>query len=714
MRNLRQSTLVKRLTALSRKNYIQWGGAVLIFSACILAYMGPSVTTCTQSFYGYPGDGSGGIGWFQWADGNDPIWDTTSQGNYPYGENLKRPQFVTSYLQFIPYWFFSVLTSQLCGINIMVFLGFLSSALAMFGLVRWLLRSYPVAIFAGYASAFVPYHVLKAGSHIAYNYSIFFVLMLWIFLAFYRKPSYKLAVAGSLVYAGSFYFDGYFIFISSVMVFALAAALVMRNFVDFNKSDDGYTIRLQPRRTYLYLKQHIGYYLVAVISLLLLLMPLAYVYLTKGKDIQSSLGSSRSSIQEEAAIYGATPEDYVLPNPVHPLLEGNYTEWRKDNIHNSNLTENTLFIGYTVIVLAVIGVVGLFKNRRGKDMSFRKLRFPAFAAVCLIIIGGLFAAPPSINLFGVVVQTPSALVIQITENWRVLARLFLFIHIGWVILASVGLYWLVRGRRLRNMALISALAFAAILFEFSPSIKLPVWNLEKGVPTVYKQIARDDSIRAIAEYPVTDHPSHTLPLSFTFQQIHEKPLVNANDSNTPQRYLRQGIAGIADAQTLPVLRGLGVNMITTYDIDASGVAGLRQYQKPDKTTDWLLSTIYSYKIGDGARATYALTAMDGFVSVLDASKTRSTLTLTNVGLLRVENLGTDETSKKVTVSFEVAPANGGASSLEIYQGNNRLWGGVITEPRTVSFTANSEDLIKVVTPGHDIDPVLHFRNLTAE
>lgn len=696
------------MVSLSKKWYIQWGVALLIFSACIGVYMGKSLTQCTEIYYGAPSDATGGIAWFQWADGNDPIWDSTTKSNYPIGESLRRPQFVTSYLQFFPYWLFSVLTNQFCSINIMIFLGFLSTALAMFGLVRWLLKSYPIALFAGYAAAFVPYHVLKAASHIAYVYSVFFILMIWASIAFYKKPSYKMAIAVAAIYGLSLYFDGYFILISSVLLITLAGLILLRYLLKLSSSKGRLNIAVTFDSFGIYVKRHIKYYLAALVTLILLLAPLAYVAVKKGSQIQAGLNSARSQIEQEANIYGARLSDYLLPSPVHPLLFGEYSEWRIHNIHNSNITENTLYIGYVIIGLAIFAVVASLTFMRAKAKRFR---FTIIASIAIIIVGSLVAAPPHLMIAGINLPMPSSLLIAVSESWRVIARLFLIVHVAWVLLASIGLYLLVRARSPKVKIAIISIAALVLVFEFMPNPYPPNWIPSRDVPKVYFKIKSDDTVRAIAEYPVIDSPSATLPYTFTFQQFHNKPVLNANDSDTPQRYLRQSIAGIADAQTLMVLRGLGINMITTYGINGSSVDGLKPYADPDATDKQLPWKLYSYKIQDGPKSNYALTVRDGFSVKMSPDMTKSALGMKNVGIMSVEPLGSSDPRKNVSVGFYAKSANGGAASLIVEQEGVQLWRGDVHEPQNITFTAKAGVPIRLVSPGYDNNEVLYFSDL---
>jgi len=189
------------------QTWVEWLLAVVFFFAISLFYMGPSITSCSTTTSVFNSDSTGGLAWFQWASGNHLSWGHTDKSNYPVGENLNRPRFISSQAFDIPYRFFSTLTTPICGLNLMILLAYMSTALLMFGLVRWLFKRTAIAYFAGYGAAFVPFHQFKAQSHIVYMYGSVFIAIIWAYLWFMKRPS--LAKASLLAGFESFFLAFY-------------------------------------------------------------------------------------------------------------------------------------------------------------------------------------------------------------------------------------------------------------------------------------------------------------------------------------------------------------------------------------------------------------------------------------------------------------------------------------------------------------------------
>src|SRR5579872_6632719 len=109
-----------------KHSWVQWMLAALFFFFVSWFYMGPAITHCSTYTVAFNSDSSGGIAWFQWASGNKLNWTYTTKSNYPYGENLNRPQEITSQAFDAPYRLFSVLSSPICGLNLLLLFSYMS------------------------------------------------------------------------------------------------------------------------------------------------------------------------------------------------------------------------------------------------------------------------------------------------------------------------------------------------------------------------------------------------------------------------------------------------------------------------------------------------------------------------------------------------------------------------------------------------------------
>lgn len=700
---------------LTRPRYY-WPIAVVVYLLASFSVMGGVLVNCYDTVLGYPGDGTGGLAWFQWAEGHRFLWGFTELSNYPFGEDLQRPQFITAILLFLPYQFFSILTNELCGLNIMTLLGFMSTALVGFGFVRYLTDRTGISLFAGYAIGFTPFAYYQAQGHLSYVYSSVFVALLWTFIYFYRKPSYKAAILIGVSYAASFYMDGYFILLSTAFLAIFILFVAWSKLIKLTVRNRQLSIEISPLKNSLLVLKKLC---VTVITTLVLLMPIILMQVTSGDRIADELGSARSdsNIKTETMVWGARISDYLLPSSHTVFSTQEYRDWRSDT-RASNVFESTLYIGYGIIALAAVAVYFVLK---GGGKSIRKtdrglLRPLVIFSIVSIVILSLLALPPYYSVFGVEIATPTSVLISLTEKWRVLARFYMIIHILWVVLAAVGLYILSQRISRRAFYWVLGVSLVILAIEFIP-VGNYIWSKSRDTPAVYSQIKEDKSVKAIAEYPIVDFPSRYLPYSFTYQQTHAKPLLNSNSATTNQRYLRQSIAGIGDTQTLGVLRQLGIDTITTFNIDANSVDGLTKYTEPAKNTDPLIERVYSYKINeDVERRPLALVARHGFTFKTKPESLRSVLSIQNIAVMTIDPVGKDvvKAGSIYRAAFIATAYGDNIQKVVVKQNDKIIWSGAVSKETQIEFDATVNDPIFVNIDGNYNTPSIEMSNLSVQ
>jgi len=625
----------------------------------------------------------------QWAGGNDLTWDQTNKSNYPNGETIEKPQFITSSILIGIYKVFATLSTPICGINLLVLLGYMSTALLMFGLVRWLLKRIDIALFAGFAAAFVPFHLLKSQSHINYIYGSIFIALMWAYLWYMSKPSYKRAALLGLVSSLGFYFDGYFILFSALVIGALYSSSFIVDFLNiaYKKEDrsrifkDGLT-RLK----------HLSF---AVIVLVLLLVPILAVYRSSSDAIEQSLANSRSNIFTETQTYGARPIEFILPSYQSAFTPDSYQNWRATKLHGSNYSESTLYIGFTLILLAITSIASLIyrKYRREKlrGMPYIYLVF-TFA---FVFLGCFFMSlPATVYLFGHDIKTPVYLLATLTENWRVLSRLFLAMHPAVVILASLGLYILTKNQKRTVQLGIVAVCSALLFLEYLPSPINSSSNLNINAPAIYKQLRADPSVKLVAEYPLADF-TYT-PEIFTFQPIHNKVLLNANDSSISKGPFRASIAGLNDIQTPGALQALNIDLVITRGFSSSNPGLTSKYNlQPVRNKEGeinLPASIFAYKINDSVLPRKSLLMITkGYESLSVDTEQISHRYITSEGTFKVFNMPSTRHPKEYSVSFDIGSACPTDARIYVSQSDNLLWSGNVAEsPTRISLAVGNK------------------------
>ena len=690
------------------RGWVQWALAVVFLFLVSWFFMGNAINNCSTSSTALGSDSTGGFAWIQWAGGNGLSWGHTDKSNYPFGETLGKPQYITSAVFIIIYKVFSTLSTPICGLNLMELLGYMSTGLLMFGLVKWLLKRFDIALFAGFAAAFVPFHQLKAMSHINYIYGSTFIAAVWAYLWFIGKPTYKKALALGLVSSIGFYFDGYFVLISAVVVGALFASSFV---LDLARA----VFAGHKRRDILEeALNRAKYLLLSAVFMVLLLMPILVTYMKNSGAINQSLATVRSSIKGETELYGARPIEFVLPSYNNAFVPAKYPAWRATKLHGSNFSESTLYMGYTIIVLAIVGLLGAFyrKSRAAKlqDMSYLELVFTVtfvFAA-CFAL-----SLPAIVVIFGHNIRTPVDILVKLTANWRVLSRFFLAMDPLVVILASLGLYMITRNKP-RNIRLaIVALCGLMLFLEYLPTPLHPTGDLYKNAPPIYQHLRKDPGVKVVAEYPLASFVY--TPEMFTFQPVDNKTLLNANDGSISQGPFDSSIDGLNDAQTLGVLKRLKVDVIIAHGLASNNPDLITYYNdKPIRNGDGtvnVLASEYSYRISSAVTPRdAALVIKKGAESLSVDDQLISHRYITHQATMGVFSVDFSRLAGRYDISFEAASICPVAAQVTITQSGRTIWSGTVgSGPSPINLTvANKDFYVKTA------DCSIGITNLSAE
>jgi hypothetical protein len=549
--NLRQHIEVIQWRRLFKRHI----AAFVVFLGMSWMFMGTSLTSCSNTLIGsIGGDHISGIIWFMKYT-TAPYGGFSHVTNFPYGESVAQPQLITSALHMVPTWLLAKVVGPVCSWNLMVLAGYMLSAITMYAFIYWLIRHRGVALFAGIAVGFTPYHYYKTNGHLSYIQSQLFVLLLWSFIAMWRAPSKFKAVLFGVLVACLFYGDGYFPLIGGSMLaaclaFAIGAKLISRT-----------------KKSQAELKLRLRYLLLSAATCFVLILPIAAVQLMFGQRIHNSLTAARGNVLLEIKVYGAHPADFFLPSETHPIpvVQRFVSHYRATHVYSNN-GEYHLFLGYTVMALAAYALYFALRRRAKRETEQESLlRWVTGMALAITIICGLISAVPIIRIFGVKIPLPSFFIGHLTSLWRVFARMYLAINVGAVTLAAIGLWQLrLRFKKQLHRGIIIAILTLLMIVEFlpvNPFSRIDQWALSTASPT-YWWLKGQKDIKDIAAYPIIEHPGGTT--YFGDQVVHEKPLLNSDAATDSQLLLHRAIAGLGDGQTLGVLKGLGINDILLY------------------------------------------------------------------------------------------------------------------------------------------------------
>lgn len=522
----------------------------------------------TQLFTGGSGDATAGFLWLNYADpGINPILSHTNLVNYPEGEQLGGPTFITYLVLWLPLRALSFLFGPVAGLNLMMLFGFLLAGMSGYWLLKRLTGSKLIAFFGGYAIAFVPYNLYKSVSHLAYLYCFPFVLMIAAFYGVWRKPNLLRAVLFAGTIALAFYTDGYYLLIGSVTVACLLFAGLLMSF--FNKSERGYFVK------------RLRAFAIAAGALAVLCIPILYIQVSQGSQVSSMLSSSRATDPaSEMRAYRTRWEDFLLPSGQHPVwsLSDSFRQVSAYKELRSTPSECMNYIGYVVLILVAAGFVLLMMHRLARRYSglakvdVRTRQQLIFFGIILAVAIPVFLSfmfSPATEFMGRTIYLPGQIMAHFGVGfWRVLARFFIPLHIFMVIFAALVLNIIYKAlsERKNKKILAKIIVIGAIVltgFEFLTTHNTPSFDFQK-MPEGYTWLKNQKDIKVVAELPMVDALDGMTSYYVTAQIVHGKDLVNMKEPSTDR--LNNAIGGIDNPESINLAYDRGAQAIITHDI----------------------------------------------------------------------------------------------------------------------------------------------------
>jgi hypothetical protein len=248
---------------------------------------------------------------------------------------------------------------------------------------------------------------------------------------------------------------------------------------------------------------------------------------------------------------------YITPQGFHPL----WGAWaRKASAgFTSTISEYTVFAGYTVLLLAAVGLLSRGRGRMKGLWLAVALTFWILSLGPVLHINGQTALLPG----GREVPLPYALLnhLPFLDIMRSISRLDVMVMLSLGVLAAQGLDALVRHKPGRRW--IPAVALVLVLFEFFPA---PYPVSPPDTPAWYEALANDPRPGAVLNLPVNwDRPWFLL-----YQTVHRKPLAAAYISREDPRTL------VDRAPVLRYFRHLGADGTGDFNLALDGEKALAE------------------------------------------------------------------------------------------------------------------------------------------
>jgi hypothetical protein len=490
-----------RLHGTRHRRFLETVGALVIYVAFTVYLTWPLVSDLGSTVYLYPkappgpGDLAGSIAQLRaLVDGHhDPFLPGRIDAfSAPDGLEIRWALNLATFPSTLLLYLLTLCFGATAAYSLFVMLGYVASGIAMFLLIRKLTNHAWIALLIGWAFAFYPFAVVK-GEHPHFIHGWVLVVMVWRLLELIDRPTVRNGVWAGLASLLALSWSQYFILLGGVCFAAVTASALTLG-----------ALRGELRRD---LVAH---------------LPSVGMVLAFGLIMRSLLNSSGDA----ATLPGNTLADivatsahlpmYLVP-PAHNIVFGDATSHYL-SVHGWNGVEWTLYVGATIMLLALIGIVAALT---------RQLPPPAARTVAIFVavLGAafLFSLPPQTEIAGHLVKLPSYLAFKAATGWRLYTRFVIVVMLALCVLAAFGLEALVRrSGRVTGAAL---LACATILVPLDLWDRPPETTFQIKTPGIYS-VLRAQPPGIVAEYPLRPVLNSRDYLDLYFQHVHHKPIVN--------------------------------------------------------------------------------------------------------------------------------------------------------------------------------------------
>jgi hypothetical protein len=540
VRSARSSRLVTVLAGHARTYRAQLAlvSAILLYLgfACYMTW--PLITDPAHTLYGAPGDPYGTIAFYRTLvdHGYNPFLPgTMSQFGAPAGIPIPWPRDLAAAPGTLSLYLLTACFGAVAAFGLYSLAGYTLTGVVTFLFARRLTGNTWAALLAGWAYAFYPFAAISGRGHVDFAQGWVLMLAVWRTVELLRHPTRRNGLLAGLAVVLAMWWSPYFILFAGVAYVAVTACALLLAW-------RGGTLRAA-----------LGPQLVAAAIIVVFLAGLA---LLSTAGAAEGIGTRTHTVQE-LNFYAARLPEYVVPDSESPLFGGDTKHYLEALWHGGSEVENSLYIGGTVLLLALAAIFFALRRRFTSGLSGAVIALALTAALAVVT-----SLPPEAHIFGVMVPFPSHFILQVSESWRVYSRLVLIVMLACAVLAAIGLDALTRGRA--PWLKIGIMSLATI------AIPLDLWTPQHGrveklsTPHIYRTLARQPP-GLVAEYPLAAASFNTYSDIF-FQGAYNKPLINGYQEDSFQERLALSLDVLADPTTAPRLATLGVRYVL---LDAS-------------------------------------------------------------------------------------------------------------------------------------------------
>ena len=541
----------------------------------------PLIIRFGSSIYGVPSDNMGALYNFWWIRNfhlyGASYWSCPMIG-FPFGARFfalpMEP--VAFYFE----WFLLLFLNEIVVYNFITITNFVLAGITMYYLVRYLTGNRQVAFFGGFA--------LMISTYLAFN-SMFFLnlamvqwmpLFILMLLRYIKKPDWKsamlLVLSGLLVAGTSVHYAVFMAVFTAAFLIGRLAAKRLSLWREARRQGS------TERTSWNVNKKTMVLSLLVLLILIILVTPFYYLPLFQvnppGKwPTTPTPGELR--IEEYIEWNSARPIDYITPSIDNPTL-GRIT--RELKLTRGSFT-NALYIGWVLIILALIGVFSAMKRRgkkkepvSGEQETTRENQsiitsasgadenhYITWGLLLTAVVAFVLSLQPYVHIGSTKIPLPSYLLMVIVPWFRWYMRLSILVIICLVILACFGLSGVLSKLKRSYKAIL--LVSLTLILTFEMLIVPPFRNVDmRKEPRVFKELAGFPEDTAIAFYPLRETGIFITSTLMYYQKWFQKPMLNGAPDNSDGEALRRTVYNPYSEATPGILRRFNINYVVFF------------------------------------------------------------------------------------------------------------------------------------------------------